>query len=163
MTLTKIDRMEIVEEIIQEKIRNTELELESLGEMKDAEICRLRIMYLLDLNELRKNLITIRHKLDMEYAMTSARKEYHDQITSFTEGCHVGGRDEEDCRGCGVSEPAAEARHGGGIPDVGRDGGNLPGDGQGGKPENRGNPGRRLKRWQIDAMRQGRTRATSGR
>jgi len=79
MRITRIDRMERVEDILQEKIENTERELKSLGQMKDAEICRLRIMYLMDLQEMRHSLIVLRRKIDLAYATDGETKREDDE------------------------------------------------------------------------------------
>jgi len=131
MTLTKIDRMEHIEDIIQKHIEMKEKQMESLGTMTDPEICRIRNMYLLDLGELRRNLISIRHKIELEYATKKTREEYHDQIKSFVESCNVGGQYAQDLRRRRVQGYPPRAGNGGAVSHVGRDGGYFPDDGQG--------------------------------
>ncbi len=153
MKLTRIDRLEHIESIIQKKIANTEEQIESLGRMIDPEICRIRNMYLLDLGELRHNLFSIRHKIDLEYAMRKDRKAFHDEIQSFTEGSHVGGQHEENQRRRRIPEHAAGTGDGGAVSHVGRDGGHIPEDGQGNRRAGRAYSDAELKEWQIEIMR----------
>lgn len=156
MRLTRADRMEMIERMIQDKIQNAEKQLESLGTMPDVEICRMRNMYLLDLGELRANLISIRNKLDIEYSKNRSREEFHEQIKSFAEGGHVGGYNEENLRRRRLQEQLPDGGGSGGVSYVGRDGADLPGDGQGDRcckhaGHHRGE-GIVLRDWQIEEM-----------
>lgn len=131
MKLTRIDRLEHIEDIIQKHIAATEKQMESLGTMTDPEICRIRNMYLLDLGELRSNLISIRHKVELEYATRKTREDFHDQIKGFTEGGNVGGQHETDRGGCWIREYPPRTGNRRTISHVGRIGGYIPEDGQG--------------------------------
>lgn len=145
MKITRIDRMEMVEDILQEKIRNTEQEMASLGEMKDAEICRLRIMYLLDLQEMRHSLITLRRRLEMAYTIDRRERRFHDEISDFGKmpGNHADAEEDQQQR---VQERGAGRRAGRGLRHVRPDGTEPAGDDEG-KAVRAG-----LKNWQIKIM-----------
>lgn len=141
MRLTRIDRLERIENILQRKILNAENELESLGNMKDAEICRLRIMYQLDLQKMRLMLIELRRKLDLEYAIKGIRRDFHDEIRCFKQGVHMDTGYEADLQR-GTAEADSCAGCGSGFYPVGRDGADLPGNDE----------GRPIRGWQIGVM-----------
>ena len=128
MKLNRIDRMERIENILQEKIRHTEAEIESIAHLKDAEMARLRIMYLMDLGKMRDELIELRRRLDLEYAMNGRRRD--DEAGRDAEGAGMGADDEADIERR-MPEPDTGARAGRGVPNVGRDGFNLSGDYEG--------------------------------
>lgn len=168
MQLTKIDRMERIEHLIQSKIEQTEKDIASLKEMKDAEVCRMRRMYLMNLGELRENLNTLRHKIDLEYIRTRGGRRHGDEnedgawsgypSTQRDEwrGHHPAGRADEGHRvepehetdqQRMPQEPDGGAGHGSGVQHVGPNGGEIPGDypAAGGRRT-------RVRRWQIEIM-----------
>ena len=125
--ITRIERMERVEDILQRKIKNTEMELESLGEMKDTEICRLRIMYILDLQEMRHSLIGLRRRIDLEYMTRARERAFHDQIGNIGKVPGAGAGCEKDQQR-GMPERGGRRRAGGGVRPVQPDGAEPAGD-----------------------------------
>lgn len=128
MRLTNIDRMERIEEILQEKIRNTEEQMASIEHIKDAVMARLRIMYLMDLGQMRQQLIELRRRIDLEYAISGRKR--NDETGRDDEGAGMGAEYEADCE-YRMPEPGTGARAGGCIPHVGRDGWDIPGNHEG--------------------------------
>lgn len=132
MTLTKIDRMEHIEDIIQRKIANTKAEIASLGRMPDPEINRMRVMYALNLDSLEDNLRRIRQRIDIEYSSRygiarSERDGEDEQAGGTGEGRDVDGRHAEGM------QPERHGictgyRRGGGLEHVGPDAEHLPGN-----------------------------------
>ena len=145
MKLTKMDRYERIEDIIQQKIKNTEKEIESLGKMVDPEICRLRIMYFQNLEAMRNNLMCLRRKMDIYYCMRRREREFHDEISGF-------GKVPGDCAGDEADqqrrepEPAAGGRAGCGIRHVRSDATTASGNDEGKEIRTE------LKEWQYQAM-----------
>lgn len=118
MKLTAIDRLERMEDIIQEKILHTESELESIAHLKDACMARIRIMYLMDLGQLRNELITVRRKVDLEYAIRGKERTPDDEIRRAEQGADLGGKHEADLQR-GDEEPGGGARRRGRVRPVG--------------------------------------------
>ena len=126
MRLDRIDRMEHIEDILQQKIVNMEKELDSLGHMQDPEICQLRIMYAMDLGTMRNILLNLRIKENRIYRQREMLEALYDEIRSFKQGSDLGGEHEADLQQS-HAEPDPCAKRGGGFHDVGRTGRRVSG------------------------------------
>lgn len=141
MRLTKIDRLERVENILQRHIDMAEKNLAGLTDMKESEIMMLKSMYLMDLGKMQEILTMLRRRIDLEYAINKDRRDFYDEIRRFASGGGMGERDEKDLQ---RADEGADTGRGGrdGFPDVGRDDEDLSGDDE----------GRPLRGWQISVM-----------
>ena len=161
MKLTRLDRMEHIEDILQKKIQNAEEEIRSLGRMKDPEICALRMMYLMDLQQMRNILSGLRRKLDGEYQARRRERIFQEEARRMIIKTERGEDDEErdagevPGNGAGAEtdeQPGMQERCGGGWTDGGirhvqPDGAEPEGNDAGEKIR----PRRRWQRWQIEA------------
>lgn len=146
MKLTKLDRYEHIEDIIQGHIAETEKLIESLGKMVDPEICRMRIMYFQNLEAMRNNLMCLRRKMDIYYCMRRREREFHDEISGFGKmpGACAGDEKNQQRR---EPEPAAGGRAGCGIRHVRSDAAADKGNDEGETIRTD-----ELKEWQLQAM-----------
>lgn len=166
MKITRIERMEHVEDVLQKHIEATEKLIEDLGRMKDAEICRLRIMYLMDLSEMRRNLITLRRKLDLAYALDKDWQVKYDPMRETIgkmareagyDGQGSAGEMPGDCAGVEKSlqrrQPERDCGRGrgGSVRTDGRDAAEDPED-DAGKEIRAGSGRNKVKRWQLEIM-----------